>query len=207
MQSVEDSARPVSMADGEDIILGIANESKAPNAKGPTVGPSTSKTKRTQQKDDVQEEDAPKKKKGGRQPYTNIAECISHDKYNIVPRETKHERDKCLQWIRHHWVRKWFNYEMIHPGFAQNFAFHPPWGDYREIGLIRPNDPQERPPPPPNAHESSLRTPENYPDELAKRQRNALKRAKKAEKLRAREEENCRLLKDDVEKKKAEGKI
>jgi hypothetical protein len=103
-------------------------------------------------------------------------------------------------------VRKWFNYEFVHPRFAQNFAFHPPWGDCREISLIKPNGPKERPPPPPNAHESSLRTPESYPDELAKRQRNAIKRAKRAEKQKAREEENLRLLKDDVEKKKAEGK-
>jgi hypothetical protein len=57
---------------------------------------------------------------------------------------------------------------MIHPRFAQNFAFHPPWGDCREIGLIRPNDPQVRPLPPPNAHETSLCTPETYPDELDK---------------------------------------
>ena len=65
-------------------------------------------------------------------------------------------------------MRKWFNYEFVAPRFAQNFAFHPPWGDCRELSLIKSNGPQERPPPPANAHESSLRTPASYPDELAK---------------------------------------
>ena len=68
---------------------------------------------------------------------------------------------------------------MIHPHFAQNFAFLPPWGVCQEIALIRPNDPQVRPPPRANAHESSLKTPESYPDELAKPMKNAPKRAKK----------------------------
>ena len=66
MQSVEDSARPMSMAEEEEAVLGTADESKAPNAKGPMVGPSTSKQKRTEQNDKEQEENAPKKKKGGR---------------------------------------------------------------------------------------------------------------------------------------------
>lgn len=53
---------------------------------------------------------------------------------------------------------------------------------------------------------SSLRTPASYLDELAKRHKNAEKRAKKAEKDKAREEENHHLIKDDLEKKKADGK-
>src|SRR3990170_270294 len=118
MQSVEDSANPVSRADRDDVILGTADESKAPNAKGPTIGPSTSKRKRTAQKADEQEENAPKKKRGGRQAYTNTAEYISHDRYDTVPGKTKQQRDKRLQWIRHHWVCKWFNYEFVHPRFA-----------------------------------------------------------------------------------------
>ena len=95
---------------------------------------------------------------------------------------------------------------MIHPWFAKNVAFHPPWCDCREIGLLRASDPQERPPPPPDADESSLKTPAFYPDELAERQKNAEKRAKKVEKEWAREEENHQMLKYEVEKKKAEGK-
>ena len=98
-------------------------------------------------------------------------------------------------------MRKWFNYEFGHPRFAQNFAFHPPWVDCREISLIKPSDPQDRPLPPQDAHESSLRTPESYPNELAKHQRNAIKWAKREEKKRA------LLLWDDVEKKNAEGKF
>ena len=71
--------------------------------------------------------------------------------------------------------------------------------------MIKANGPQERPPPPANAHESSLRTPASYPEELAKRQRNAIKRAERAKKKKAKEEENLRLLKEDLEKKKAKG--
>src|SRR3989337_869120 len=99
MQSVEDYARPLSMADEEEAVLGTADESKAPNAKGPTVGPSTSKRKRTEQNADEQEENAPKKKRGGTQPYTNTVEYISHDRYNTAHGETKQQRDKRLQWI------------------------------------------------------------------------------------------------------------
>ena len=79
--------------------------------------------------------------KGGRQAIKNIVECISHDRYDTVSGETKQQRDKRLQWIRRHWVRKWFNYEFVHPRFAKNFAFHPPWGDCQEISLIKPSDP------------------------------------------------------------------
>lgn len=91
MQSVEDSAQLVGRADREE-VLGTADESKALNAKGPTVGPSTSKRKRTEQNANEQEENA-SKKKGGRQAYTNTAEFISHDRYDTVPGETKHQRD------------------------------------------------------------------------------------------------------------------
>ena len=99
MQSVEDSARPVSMADGEDVILGTTDESKAPNAKGPTVGPSTSKRKRSEQNANQQEAEAPKKRKGGRKPLANSAEYISHKNYNMVPGETTTETRRRLQKI------------------------------------------------------------------------------------------------------------
>ena len=85
MHSIEDSARPHSMGDEEEVLMGTADESKAPNAKGPMVGPSTSKRKRSKPNANGQEADAPKKRKGGRQPYTNSAQYISHVKYNIVP--------------------------------------------------------------------------------------------------------------------------
>ena len=71
---------------------------------------------------------------------------------------------------------------------------------------MRASDPQERPPPPPDADESSLRTLASYPDELDKRQKNSEKRAKKAEKERAREEGNRRVTNTDIAKKKADGK-
>lgn len=141
------------------------------------VGPSTSKRKRTEEQNNNKQEEtaSKKKKKGGRKPYTNTAEYISHDRYNTVVGETKHERDLRQQLIWRHWVRTWFNYEFFHPQFAQNFAFHPPWDDCQEISLNKPQGPKERPPP--NANESSLHTPVSYPDEVAKRQRNAIERA------------------------------
>ena len=80
MQSVEDSARPVSMVDEDDVVLGTVDKSKAPNAKGPTVGPSTSKRKRTEKNADELEENALKKKKGSREAITNTAEHTSHDR-------------------------------------------------------------------------------------------------------------------------------
>ena len=117
MQSIEDYARPMRMADEEEAVLGTTDESKAPNAKSPMVGPSTSKRKRPKQNADEQEEDAPKKKKGGRQPFTNSARCISRDNYNTVQGESATENRRRLQKIQHHLVRKWFNYKMIHPRF------------------------------------------------------------------------------------------
>jgi hypothetical protein len=59
MQSVEDSSKPHSMADDEEAFMGTNDESKAPNAKGPMVGPSTSKRKRAEPNENEQEADAP----------------------------------------------------------------------------------------------------------------------------------------------------
>nr|XP_040253917.1 dentin sialophosphoprotein-like [Aegilops tauschii subsp. strangulata] len=98
--SVEDSAKIHSMTDNEEAFMGIADESKAP--KGPTVGPSTSKRKRTEQNANEQEADAPKKWRGGRQPIKNIVELVSHDEYNTVPGEDSNQRKGCVQKIQHH---------------------------------------------------------------------------------------------------------
>ena len=117
--------------------MGTTDVSKAPNAKGPTVGPSTSKIKTLEQNPDEQEENASKKRKGGKQPLKNAVEPVSHDEYNTVPGEDSTRIKGCVQKIRRHLVKKWFNYKMVHPRYAKNFAFHPPWGDCCEIGLIR----------------------------------------------------------------------
>ena len=103
MQSVEDSTRPLSIADDEETVMGTTDESKAPNAKGPTVGPSTNKRKRSEQNPAEQEEDAPKKRKGGRQPFTNSTQYISHENYNTVIGETTTEKKRRLQKFRRHW--------------------------------------------------------------------------------------------------------
>ena len=82
------------MASEDGAFMGTTEESKAPNAKVPIVGPSSSKRKRSEQNANEQEEDAPKKRKGGRQPITNSAQYISHDDYNIVPREELTQRKR-----------------------------------------------------------------------------------------------------------------
>lgn len=81
-----------------------ADESKATNVQGPTVGPSTAaKRKRTtKQNDQAVDENAPGKKKGGRQPYENTAEYLSDDRYNRVPWEDKHAKERRLHWIWRH---------------------------------------------------------------------------------------------------------
>jgi hypothetical protein len=71
MQSVADSAKIHSMADDGEAFMGTADESRAP--KGPTVGPSMSKRKRIEQNTNEQEANAPKKRRGGRQPIKNTA--------------------------------------------------------------------------------------------------------------------------------------
>nr|XP_020169010.1 uncharacterized protein LOC109754516 [Aegilops tauschii subsp. strangulata] len=151
------------MADEEEVFMGIAHESKAPNAKGPMVGPSSSKRKRSEPNANEKEADALKKRKGGRQPYTNSAQYISHEDYNTVPSEDSTQR--------------------------------------------RRSEPQESPLPPPEAHESYLKTPDSHLEEKSKRIKNAEKGAKKAEKDQAREEVNRHLIKSDIEKKKAEAKL
>ena len=95
---------------------------------------------------------------------------------------------------------------MVHPQYAKKFSFHPPWGDCREIGLIKEGKPLQRPPPPPDVDESSIKTPDSYPKEKAKSLKNVEKCAKKAAEGQAKEEENRHLIKLDVEKRKAEGK-
>ena len=74
MQSVADSAQR-SQPERDDIVLGTADESKAPNAKGPTVGPSTSKRKRDEHDDDEQIETAPKRRR--------VADSLSQTQLNI----------------------------------------------------------------------------------------------------------------------------
>ena len=107
---------------------------------------------------------------------------ISHDEYNTKPNETKAQKDCRHQKIRRHWVTKWFNYEKLHPWYAKLFAFHPPWGDVRQIPLIPQGAEAVHPPPPANPHPTSMMRPEDYPKEVIKRHKSAEKRAQKAAK-------------------------
>ena len=96
-------------------------------------------------------------------------------------------------------AKKWFKLQDGSPSVRQELCLPPPWGDCREIGLFELVDHSK------DLHHLLMLM--SHPNELAKRQKNAEKRAKKAEKERAREEANRWLLKDEVEKKKAEGKF
>jgi len=65
MRSVDDSAQR-SQLEKDDIVLGTTDESKAPNDKGPTVGPTTSKRRRECDDDDEQVKTVSKKRRSGR---------------------------------------------------------------------------------------------------------------------------------------------
>jgi hypothetical protein len=84
-----DSAHPTVRADGDDFVLGNADESKAPNAQAPMVGPS--KRKRDDGEPSQNHPDPPKRR-GGRKPIVNATEMISHDEYNTKPNETKAQK-------------------------------------------------------------------------------------------------------------------
>ena len=58
-----DSAHPTVHADGDDLGLGTADESKAPNAQAPRVGPSKRKRDGEPSQNNP---DPPKRRKGGR---------------------------------------------------------------------------------------------------------------------------------------------
>ena len=104
MQSMADSAHPNARTDGDEVILGTADESKAPNAQAPTVGPP--KRKRGGEEPSQNNADPPKRRKGGRKPIENAAEMISHSKYDTKPNETKTQKAWRHQRIRRHWVTK-----------------------------------------------------------------------------------------------------
>jgi hypothetical protein len=131
---------------------------------------------------------------------------ISHNEYNTKPNESKAQKSWRHQRIRCHWVAKWFNYQELPPRYAKLFAFHSPWGDVREIPLIPQGAEAVRPPPPANPHQTSVMTPEDFPQEVIKHCQATEKRAKQAAKREAKEVENVRLLKGDLEKQKAKGR-
>ena len=82
------------------------------------------------------------------------------------------------------------------------FAFHPPWNECIAEGCIRVGDEKVRPPQPPNAHPSSIKTPADYPKEVERRAKAKAKREKRAAKADKIEAENVTLTQQDVEKKR-----
>ena len=85
-----DSAHPNARTKGDDFVLGTADESKAPKAPTPTVGPS--KRKHDDEDPSQNNPDPPKRRKGGRKLMVNAAEMVSHDDYNTKPNETKAQK-------------------------------------------------------------------------------------------------------------------
>jgi hypothetical protein len=99
MDSVKDSAKPADKNDrGEDTVLGTADGSKA---QGPMVGPSKQKRKRSKEPAEKDVDGNPsKKRRGGRKPYENSMEFMSHDRYKTVSGETSRQKRKRIQKIR-----------------------------------------------------------------------------------------------------------
>jgi hypothetical protein len=67
-----DSAHPTARAGGDDFVLGTGDESKAPNAQAPTVGPT--KRKRDDGEPSHHNPEPSKKRRGGRKQIQNAAE-------------------------------------------------------------------------------------------------------------------------------------
>lgn len=56
---------------------------------------------------------------------------MSHDRYKTIEGKFKKDRQNRMQRIHIYWAVKWFTYKMVHPRYAKQFAFTPPWGDCR----------------------------------------------------------------------------
>lgn len=214
VESVDNSTQVASHSeDFEGMVQGTTDESKTvaveaePSKKQKKMHwtAKVSKKKKTGAEgnaDQNADENAPKR--GGRQPEKNTTEEISlPDDYRTIPRKTSIERTNHLQRISRYWPKRWFNYQRLHPRYAKRFAFAPSWDDCIAKSSLKNGDPKVRPRlVPADADPSSIKRPEDYPDELKKRAENAGKRKKKAAKKALKEQMNIELTKQDIEKKK-----
>lgn len=125
--------------------------------------------------EEIASEDRPKR--GGRQLEKNTTDEMSHpDGYKTIEGETSTQRTNRLQRITRYQAKRWFNYQRLRDKYAKRFAFTPPWGGCVVKCCLKDTDPQMRLLPiPADADPSSLKTPEDYPDEVEKRREAAAK--------------------------------
>jgi hypothetical protein len=99
------------------------------------------------------------------------------ESYRTPPEgESVVDHNNRLQRIRCHWASKWFRYENVRKKYQILFAFNPPWNDCIAENCIGPNDEKVRPDPPANPHLDSLKTVDDFPEEVAKRAKAKAKR-------------------------------
>src|SRR3954468_9976679 len=110
---------------------------------------------------------------GGRTRTTNNSEGLSEEliieKKLRMPEGSEDERtrENCLQEIRRLQALRWYEYKAIIPRWERLFALKNPWSD---VKALRPKwNKANRPPPPPNAHPSTLKTPADFKELVASR--------------------------------------
>lgn len=183
----------------------FAEEEPSPQKKMRRTGKSSKKKKQKLEAEGNVIEKKPRK--GRREPEKNTTEeMLRLDGYKTIDGESSTTRTNHPQRNSRYWVKKWFNYQRIHPHYDKRFAFTSHGGDCVAKNCLKRTDPKMRPlPVPVDVDPSSLKTPEDYPDELKKRAENAKKKRKKVEKKALKEKLNIELTKQDIERKKELG--
>lgn len=140
------------------------------------------------------------KRKGGRTKETNNARGIPEAirinlGYDTPDEETKDQRKIHLQGIQRYWAIRWYKYKSVPEWkWAMQFAFHPPYlyTSHMCSKWTEANWHLYYPMPPKFPHPTSLKTPDDYPDEqkclAIAAQKKRIKDAKKAAKKLAAEE-------------------
>lgn len=142
------------------------------------------------------------KKGGHRREKNTIAEMSEPDGYRTPPgEESTLDHNNGLQRICRHWASKWFRYENVRKKFLILFAFNPHWNVCIAKNCIGQNDEKVRMPPPADAQRDSLKTIEDFPEEVAKRGKAKAKHEAKEVKKKQVEAKNVKLAKEDVLKK------
>ena len=138
------------------------------------------------------EQEAPKKK-GGRTKEKNNARGIPEAirirfGYDTPDEETDQQRKIRLQGIRRYWAIRWYKYKSVPEWkWAMQFAFHPPflYTEHMCSKWTEANRHLYYPKPPKQPHPTSLRTPDNYPEEQERLAIAAEKKRVKEEKKEA----------------------
>lgn len=143
----------------------------------------------------------PRKRKGGRSKEKNLTRGIPQvviDKFNLKTpeHETDQQRKRRMQVARRYWAMRWYKFKYVpKEKWAMQFAFNPPY-QYCMQCVKKYNEENRHlyhPVPPKKPHSTSVRTPDDYPEEqkrlaiLAEKLRK--KKEKEAAKKRASKEE------------------